>query len=340
MVLHVRNQPSLARFRPCLEGPVPIDAWSDFLVGFAVVEYAMGREWEHALDTVLRVKPTVSRSYGPVEVRNYASGVEFEPAEARALPTDATFYLDGVQITREPDLGKIHIVQRELAGVWTTFVLLGETFPDEWRAPEEVVPEEVQRARVRASVFAMGGFATGGQSLSAGSADELIPELTAGNGLVAIGSFGDYHPMGPVGGFWDLSGPMELGNGVGIEAYVGPAVDLGPVTLNAGAGMTSVRVTDVNSTRTAILPQPHLGARYILGLSDSLDLDASLGGGWAPSGWHGKLHAGVRGGGMIGWNAGLDASANNGYFVEATGDRRASVSAIRLGLRAGVAFGR
>jgi hypothetical protein len=325
---------------PCLDEAVPVDAWSTFLVGFAVVEYAMGREWEQALDAVLRVSPDVERSYGPVEVRNYASGVDFQPEGARALPADAHFVLDGVPISVEPALGKLHIVQRELDGVWSTFLLQGEDFPDQWKAPEEVIPDTMENpARLRASVFALGGLTAGGQSVTSGSPDTSIPDLSATWALVGLGSFGDYHPLGPVGAFWDIASPVELGFGVGVEGYIGPAIDLGPLVIDVGAGVTSVSLTDGQGFRTVMLPQPHLGARYVLAVSDGLDVDASAGGGWTLSGWHGKLHAGVRGGGNLGWNAGLDVSRNNGYFIESNNDRAASVSALRVGLRAGVSFG-
>lgn len=328
---------------PCLDSQVPTDAWAEFLVGFAVVEYAMGREWEHAMDSALRIHPSVPREFGPVEVRSYASNLDLEPAGNPALPTDAEFYVDGKQVTREPALGKLHIVQRKKDGVWSTFLLQGQPWPEEWKAPKPVVEPEGPTSLLRASVFAVGGLAAGSQTIDGASA--LLSDASAAGALVGLGTFGDYGPGGPVGLFWDVTAPLGLtgglGNGMGIEAYGGGSLFLGPAAVELGAGMTSVGVEDDNGARPVIVPQPRLGARLVQPLSDGLDLDLMAGGGAVPSGWHGRLHAGVRGGGSVGWNAGLLVSGNGAWLVENVerDPATAAASAWRVGLRGGVSFG-
>ena len=56
---------------PCLEVQLPKEPWAEFLVGMAVVEYALGRAWEPPLRTALEVYPLVVRDYGPPEIREY-----------------------------------------------------------------------------------------------------------------------------------------------------------------------------------------------------------------------------------------------------------------------------
>lgn len=328
---------------PCLDERVPAGPWSEFLVGFAVVEYAMGREWAEALDVAIRIHPTVGRDYGPVEIRSYASDVVLEPADAPELPTDATFYVDGQPVTREPALGKLHIVQREKDGVWTTFLLLGEPWPAEWKAKVVEQPEEpTGGSQLRASLYAQGGLLAGSQATQANIPS--VSDTSATGLLVGIGTFGDYGPGGPFGMFWDLAGPMGFtrgfGNGIGIEGYVGPSLLVGPMAVNLGAGLTSVGVEDAEGPRTVLIPQPHLGARVVDGLTDGLDLDVGGGLGWIFSGWHARLHAGVRGGGTVGWNAGLSFSGNAALLEqEGSPNNLASALAWRVGLRGGVSFG-
>ena len=329
---------------PCLDERVPVEKWSEFLIGFSIVEYAMGREWKPALDAALRVNPSVPREFGPVEIRSYTSAVNLQPDDAYDLPTDAEFYVDGKQITKEPSLGKLHIVQRKKDGAWSSFLLLGQPWPEEWkaeRAPE--VSDSGDGPSLRASVFAQGGLVAGGQTLGNDNSP-LIPEGNAAGALLGVGSFGDYAPSPFAGLFWDISAPLGLtgglGNGMAVEAYAGPAGFAGPVAINVGAGMTTVGIEDVNGTRLVIIPQPRLGARYVQEITTDLDLDVGVGGGWVPPGWHGRLHAGVRGGSKVGWNAGLTLSANGASLEEPVGNGgvTAAASAIRVGLRGGLSF--
>ena len=39
---------------PCLDGRLPTEPWSEFLVGLAIVEYTLGRDWEPYLNRVWR----------------------------------------------------------------------------------------------------------------------------------------------------------------------------------------------------------------------------------------------------------------------------------------------
>ena len=134
---------------------------------------------------------------------------------------------------------------------------------------------------LRLNAFAMGGYGLGGQGVTSGTADGNIPQLSTPGALVGIGTYGEYLPAGPVGMFWDVNGPLQLGSGPVVDAYVGPAVALGPLSLWPGVGLTTVTVTDIDGARTAIVPQSHLGLWYRHDLSDRLQLDTGAGGGWA-----------------------------------------------------------
>jgi hypothetical protein len=173
-----------------------------------------------------------------------------------------------------------------------------------------------------------------------GNPDDLIPEVGGKGVLVGAGSYGVYMPAGPIGLFWDLAGPFRLDEVPGLEAFVGPSIQLGPMALQPGVGAVTVGIHDADGTQASILPQPHLGALFVRDLSDSLKLDIGLGSGWAPSGFHAKARWGLRGGAGLGWNGGLELSSVTGRFEEQGSNRRATATAWRVGLRGGVSFGR
>lgn len=321
----------------CLDDVVPVDAWADFLVGYAVVEFAMGREWQAALDVALSIRPTVSREYGPLELRNYVPTALHEDADAPLLPADAEIYLNGRPIQREPELHGLNIVQQRKNGVLNTRVLLNQPFPEAWRE-QFVEPEAPELRPLHVAVFVQGGLAVGGQAATEGAADARIPDLSGAGALLSLGSFGTWAP-GAVGVFWDATGPFRLGEGPGVEAWLGPAVRVADgVFVEPGGGVVSVWITDVNGPRPVVLPQGHLAGEAIVPVGDALDLEIGLGGGLGLNGWHGRLRAGVCGGGAVGWNAGIDATTVTALFDEEGSDRRVAASARRFGLRGGVSF--
>ena len=347
LVRHGQVYRSMQEQLPCMDEKLPIDAWAEFLVGYAIVEYAMGREWEHALAVAVAIKPTVAHNFGPDEIQNYVPTAYFVDDSQPPLPDDAQIYLDGVPMKYERELGKIHIVQQFKNGVWNTRLLQDTPFPEDWRVQffdEPEVADTDDEATSYAAVFALGGVALAGQSVIQGPTDKNIQDLNENGGLVGLGSYGAYFPSGPVGMFWDVSGPFSLVQGVGIEGYVGPAISVGALHIKPGMGVMSVVVDDIGETRTVMLPQSHVYADYNVPLADELGLDMGAGAGYWVSGWHAKARIGVHSGGPIGWNGGLELSGVTGLFEEPGGPadnpRLASVGAWRFGLRGGVSFGK
>jgi len=339
LVAHGQVFRALQEQLPCMDAAVPSNDWAEFLIGFAMIEFVTGREWEHAMDVALTINGGTNPQYGPVEIRNYVTGVDYTPEGAPLLPEDAEVYLDGVRIRHAPTLGRLHIVQRQRGGVWETRVVQNEPFPEDWLAPAEVEqgPAESSDASMSVAVFGVGGLSSAGQVVD-GSIAGLADRSGAG-ALVGLGSYGAYYPAGSVGMSWDVQSPIQLADVIGVHAFVGPAIDLGPVSLHPAVGLVSVGVEDVNDLRAVLVPRPNLSVQRTQALTGGLDLELGLGGGAMISGWHASGRAGVRGGGNTGWNAGLEFQQVTVSFVESQGSASASASALRLGLRAGVSFG-
>ncbi len=344
LVRHGQIYRALQEQLPCMDERLPIDGWADFLVGYAIVEYAMGREWEDALGVAVTIKPTVARDFGPAEIRNFVPTATFDDDSKPPLPVDAEIYLDGQRIQYEPAVGSLHIVQQFKNGVWNTRLLQNEPFPEDWRVQfvdePELASETTDRLGIHASVYGVGGYALAGQSVTQGASDNNIDDVEANSALFGIGSHGAYFPSEIAGMFWDISAPFSIAQGMGVEGFVGPAIAIGDLHIKPGIGAVSVVVSDVNLAHAVVLPQSHLYADYGLPVGDTLSLEVGAGGGYWISGWHAKARAGVRGGGDVGWNAGLEFSGVTGFFAEPSSQRLASVSTWRVGLRGGVSFGK
>lgn len=337
LVAHGQVFRALQEQLPCMDDAVPTSDWSEFLIGYAMVEYAMGREWEHAMDVALTINLGNNPGYGPVEIRNYATAADYTPAEAPDLPRDSEVYLDGMRIYKAPTLGRLHIVQRLQSGVWETRVVQNEPFPEDWLAPVEVESSAGSGSSFTASVFGVGGLSSAGQVVTGSSA--ALSDRSGAGALVGLGSYGSYYPTGPVGMSWDVQSPIQLSDVVGVHAFLGPAIDLGPVSVHPGVGVVSVGIQDVNDLRAVLVPRPNLAVARQQSLTDGLALDLAVGGGAVVSGWHASGRAGVRSMGSMGWNAGLEVQQVSVSFVEAQGSASANASTLRLGLRAGVSFG-
>ena len=121
---------------PCLEGPLPVDAWARFLLDEAVVGYALGEGWEAPLGTALTLTD-LPRAELPQELRDWVAVPR--PAVGAGSLAEGAFLLNGRLLDSVPDLTGVHVVQRQEGGLWTTRVLRDTPFPDDWRAPA-VVP--------------------------------------------------------------------------------------------------------------------------------------------------------------------------------------------------------
>lgn len=123
---------------PCLQAPPPADAWAEFLVGFAVVEHALGRAWEPALATALRIHPAVRRDYGPERLQTWTP-----PPVGATTPLLPEIWVDGLPADRAAArLDGPHILQRRRDGVWESLVVSDAPPPSDWTptAPTEEPP--------------------------------------------------------------------------------------------------------------------------------------------------------------------------------------------------------
>lgn len=128
---------ALFRDLPCLEEPLPTDAWARFLLDEAVVAYALGEAWEDPLATALALEPTLPRGDLPPALRDWS--VEPPPIDGGALGP-GEFLLDGEPLAAVPTLAGLHVVQRRQDDGWTTRVLRNAPFPTEWQASRRPVP--------------------------------------------------------------------------------------------------------------------------------------------------------------------------------------------------------
>jgi len=229
---------------PCLEAQVPKEAWAEFLVGMAVVEFALGRSWEPPLRTALGIHPSVTRDYGPPEIREYPLPEGGQSGTA-TLAAGAVYFVDGVVVTTAPSLDGLHVVQRLEGGSWTTEVLLDEPFPAEWIAappPPVVEPPPAQVVEPRPPGHPRSGrglFATGIVMCTLGS-------LTGG-GTYWIGHGGGIFTKGQADALevinvagWTLAGTGLVVGVVGLGASrASPGQP--PVAVDAGPGGLQVR---------------------------------------------------------------------------------------------------
>ena len=340
LVRHGQIYRKLQSSLPCLEEQLPSKLWAEFLVGLSLVEFAMGREWEVPLEVALGVYPTVQRSFGPPDIRNFiptATSDEDNPA----LPTDATYYLDGIRIEREPNIVGLHIVQQLKNGVWNTRLLQRQPFPEDWKVQFEEVVEtpEDEGAAVVGSVSLLGGLGLAGQVTGARSV--AIPEFSGTGALVGLGSYGVFDLGEPVGMFWDASVPLQVPGSMGFDFFAGASILPLPVEIWVGGGVVAVTIEDTKSRRMLFVPQPHLGLGFELDLSPSKLLDFDVGAGALAAGYHLRAHGAlvsVADGSKLGWQAGMDFMGAQAFLQEGGGGVSATTSHWRFGLRGGLAF--
>jgi len=325
---------------PCLEEQLPSKLWSEFLVGLSLVEFAMGREWEIPLEVALKIYPTVRRSFGPPDIRNFVPTATSDDGNPK-LPDDANYYMDGIRIEHEPKIVGLHIVQQLKNGVWNTRMLQRQPFPEEWKVQFEDVAEtpEDEGAGVYGTLSLLGGFGLAGQVV--GGQVVAIPEFSGVGALVGVGSYGVFDLGEPVGLFWDVSAPLQVPGPMGVDIFAGASILPLPVEIWVGGGAVAVAIEDTNGKRLLFLPQPHLGLSYGLPLSDRMALDFNAGGGALPAGYHVRAHGGVLSfaeGSTLGWQAGADFSGAQAFLQEVGGKISASTSHWRVVLRGGLAF--
>jgi hypothetical protein len=140
VIAHGAAWRTLQQTIPCLEGPVSAEDWARFLVGYAVVEHALGRDWQPALRTALRIDPDVPRDYGPEALRTWTPTPRAEPATSLVEGV----WVDGTPARTAPVLEGPHILQRRAGTGWTSVVLTDAELPSDWAAPRSaVVPDPV-----------------------------------------------------------------------------------------------------------------------------------------------------------------------------------------------------
>ena len=193
---------------PCLDERLPVVPWSEFLVGLAIVEYTLGREWSPYLDTAYRINVNLSVTYGPPDIRQHLP--KKSVSEVRLVRDDAEYYLDGLPLKEVGQLKGLHIAQRTSNEQWETVVLDDMAFPETWLLPQVAAPESSvvtkpspTQANVRDKVPRGGGLMLVGSAMTAAGAlgvattfamSRVVEEPTTNqvNGLKAanLGSWG------------------------------------------------------------------------------------------------------------------------------------------------------
>jgi hypothetical protein len=75
---------------PCLDGPVPAEGWSRFLVGLALLEHTVGLPtWQQPLQVAIEIDPDVPRAVGTPEFRAFVPTRPPDPGPP--LPADAEY---------------------------------------------------------------------------------------------------------------------------------------------------------------------------------------------------------------------------------------------------------
>lgn len=162
VIAHGRAWRELSAGLECLQTAVPAADWARFLVGYAVVEHALGRSWQPALATALAVDPSVPLDYGPAELRTFTP-----PPPGATVPLLDGTWLDGRPArVVPPELVGPHILQRETATGWLTVVVTDGRTPSEW---VDEPPLEVPRR-------------------SAGPVLQVVGWTAAGVGAAAVGT--------------------------------------------------------------------------------------------------------------------------------------------------------
>jgi hypothetical protein len=214
---------SIKESLPCLTDTLPTKPWADFLVGLAIVEYALGREWTSHIDTAYRIDLNLSLNYGPPEIRQYLPQKTI--SEVRRIKQDATYYLDGIPLQEIGSLTGLHIVQRNAGDEWETVVLESAPFPEKWLSPTKTTLANTP-APAKAS---------SGKGL-----------LISGSALTAAGAVG-------IASSFALSRTTENPSSGTVSTL--KAVNLGSwgvAFLGAGLGITGVLTSDQNAWKLTI----------------------------------------------------------------------------------------
>jgi hypothetical protein len=325
---------------PCLGEQLPQAEWAQFLVDLAIVEHAVGGDWQEPLRTALIAMPSVDRSAAPDAIRSWAPPTTVARASA-PLPDDATYYLDGRQIATVPDTaGGLHVLQRYAHGTWETRLVRSTPFPADWAPAAAIAPptKAPTDPGLHGHVALAGGFGNEAQAL-----DSPGSYLDAGHdpgGTVGIASAGTVVP-GAVGGFWDVAVPLELGVGLHADAYAGAAFALGPLAIVAGGGVSTVGLTAGDRRELEVVGQPHVGVDVGVPLG-GVALALGAGGGAIPGAAHALAHVGIEDAGdaSVGWFGGVDlAWAHATFAQQSTVPRDVGLTRLTVGVRAGIRFG-
>ncbi|MBT3221191.1 MAG: hypothetical protein HN348_19080 [Proteobacteria bacterium] len=308
---------------------------------------ALGEDWEGPLATAIGADPLVKRDYGPVETQNWRPPTRdqvFPP-----LPTGARFYLDGVLITLEPQLGSIHVLQRRMEEVWETRLLRDEPFPAEWlsrKTAKAQTPRKPLDLSAWSTLSVVGGFGLQSQSLD--QPGDFLAKLNTGGLVAGVGTFGVFSITRHIGLTWDATLPLQVGRGVAADTYGGLAITFGEAHIVVGAGATSIMVDEGGQNHSFVFAQPHLGGGGTLTISRHTALNLGLAGGGWPSTLHLQGYAKVLGVSpkWVNWMAGPEFSFTRSIFVERATEqdtatpRQVAANRLRIGLRIGVVFGK
>ncbi|TNE87474.1 MAG: hypothetical protein EP330_18595 [Deltaproteobacteria bacterium] len=221
---------------PCMEEPVPAEAWARYLIGYAILRHATGENWRAPLITALGIDPDIARDYGHEDIRQFPVPPD-EGYRGLPLAPGERFLLDGKPLnTAPPRLDGPHILQ--LAGErYVTRLVIDREFPSDWLAPPETFapPAASEPAPVEPEVDERSEKTPRERSSTKRSPVLLVAggTLAAGGTAMALGS---YFAATRDDANYQSPGPWNTLTGLNVAGWAGAAAGAGLITVHVVSG--------------------------------------------------------------------------------------------------------
>jgi hypothetical protein len=334
---HKQLMVEFVRMLPCLDMQLPKDAWARFLVSESILRYTTEEDWRGALNTALEIWPDVP-GVPPFILEEWGPEAPAPPLND-TIPDGTTFFVDGVLVDRAPELTGLHVIQRLVNGEWDSRMVENGTWPRAWFDARVVLDERGNpidpsaqasgrgETRPRMALGVLVGV--GHESQSVEPAGTYLGNGRRTGPVGGLALWGEIPVVSVVGLFADTKLPVQVPSvlsndeqsrleldvapAILADAYGGFAVVLPQFAVHVGGGITQLRVTEGDTSRTFTFPQPRLAVEAISPTADFL-----VGGGYTPSATHVDLRVTFQASERNGWSwrVGPLFEAANARFVE------------------------